>query len=159
MFWYEGINYKNYKKYGYKISSFEKHSLLTILATFFYIFLPSKKEFNLFLSSINPIEILKYISEIFNEIKNKGKLKLYEKIAFYKHKWTNKGFPFYLINFVIKKMKKKSVLWMFAYFIIKILQVLYLPICVLKEYILRILICLRYLVLSSFKDFILPNKL
>ena len=117
--------------------------IINRIFSFFFIILPSKKElyllFNFF--TFNFIKI--YFKALYEEA-FKIKLKQYEKNAFYTHKWSNKNFPFKLINFLISKInKKKNIIWIILYILLKILMFTFIPAVIVYEYIFRIMICFR----------------
>jgi len=160
LFWYEGINFKLYKKYNYKFKFIKNYSFIKIFFIIFFIILPSKIEIKNFFSLLNLSKIIYFFSYSFSEAFYPSKLKKYEKIAFYKHKWTHKNFPFYFYNFFIKKLKSSNNYgWKIIYLFIKLFQYIYLPICVLKEYLYRILICLKYYITILSTDVKFPKKL
>ena len=159
-FWFEGISYKLNKKYNYKFQFLKENLIFKVFLIIFFIMLPSKMEIINFFSSINFSKIAKFFSYSFIETLYPSKLKKYEKIAFYRHKWANKGFPFKFYNFFIKKLKNSnSYFWKIIYLFVKFFQCFYLPVCVLKEYLLRVLICLKFYFVTSTTNFKFPKKL
>ena len=160
LYWYEGINFLINSKYNYKFQYFKEKSVYKIFLIIFFVILPSKVEIKNFFSSINLLKIKSFFSYGFYEALHPTKLKKYEKIAFYRHKWANKGFPFKFYNFFIKKLKNSnSYFWKIIYLFVKFFQCLYLPVCVLKEYLLRVLICLKFYFVISTTNFKFPKKL
>ncbi len=140
--WINCLSYKFNKKYSYKNKSLN-FLFLNKLISFFFIMLPSKKELTLFFEYFS----FKFISVYFDALYKEAfqiKLKHYDKNAFYSHKWSNKYFPFKLINFVnIRVNKNKNIRWRIFYIILKSLMFAFIPAMIVFEYISRIVICLR----------------
>ena len=79
------------------------------------------------------------------EINNHSKLKIYEKYAFYNHKWTNARVPFKLYNFFIRYLKTNKFFGKIVYFIFKIIQYVFQPLFIILEYIYRVFFTLKIL--------------
>ena len=158
LFWINNLVNKFNKIYSYKIKKKSFSSISTFL-TFIFIFLPSKKEFS-FLFEFFSVKFLKtYMNSLYKELIS-TKLKKYEKHAFYHHKWSNKNYPFKLINFLIIRLnKKKNILWILLYMIFKLLMYVILPINIIIEYVLRIVICIKVYFRNIFNLRFFPKKL
>ena len=90
----------------------------------------------------------------------KIKLKNYEKNAFYHHKWSNKNYPFGLINFLISKVKhEKFFIWKILYILLKLLIFASIPFAIFLEYVLRVYICLKTYFKNIFGLRFFPKKL
>jgi len=143
LFWLNNLIKKFNKKYSYKTNK-EKFTVLkfNIILSFFFIFLPSKKELNLFTNFFTFKFMKSYMEALYLEV-FKIKLKLYEKNAFYFLKWSNKNLPFLLINFLNTRLnQKKNVIWIFFYILLKLLMFVFIPVVIILEYFLRIVFCL-----------------
>ena len=143
LFWLNNLIKKFNKKYSYKTNK-EKFTVLkfNIILSFFFIFLPSKKELNLFTNFFTFKFMKSYMEALYLEV-FKIKLKLYEKNAFYFFKWSNKNYPFRLINFLNTRLnQKKNVIWIFFYILLKLLMFVFIPVVIILEYFLRIVFCL-----------------
>ena len=142
LFWLNNLINKFNKIYSYKINEASFSAINTILS-FFFIFLPSKKELSLFLDFFTIKFINNYMKALYKEL-FKIKLKQYEKNAFYFHKWSNKNYPFKSINFIIVRLnKKKNFIWIIFYILLKLFMFVSIPVAIILEYISRIIICLK----------------
>ena len=142
LFWLNNLIKKFNKIYSYKTNK-SKLKGINMILTFFFIFLPSKKELNLFLNLFTIKFFKDYFSALYQEI-FKIKLKQYEKNAFYFHKWSNRNYPFRLINFLnVRLNKKKNFVWIIFYIILKLFIFAFIPATIILEYISRIIICLN----------------
>ena len=91
---------------------------------------------------------------------NNKNVKLYEKNAFFYHKWSNKRFPFRLVNFFLRKLKsEKSLFWKLSYFFIKLFEFISMPLFMVTEYIERVIICQIKLTKILLGKNYLPSKL
>ncbi len=158
LFWLKNLTNKFNKVYSYETKEVY-FSLIYTFISFFLIFLPSKKELFLLLNYFTPNFFYKYMSALYDEV-FKIKLKAYEKNAFYFHKWSNKNYPFEIINFLISKLnKKKFFIWTLFYIILKLIMFAFIPLIILLEYISRIIICLKVYFKNIFGLRSFPKKL
>ncbi len=158
LYWLNNLTNKFNRKYSYKTNE-SNFSLINTLISFFLIFLPSKREILLFYDYCSYKFWLDYMKELYREI-FKIKLKKYEKNAFYHHKWSNKNYPFRLINFLILKVKdEKFFIWKILYILLKLLIFASIPFAIFLEYILRVYICLITYFKNIFGLRFFPKKL
>ena len=142
IYWINSLSNGFNNKYSYKNKSLN-FLFLNKLISFFFIMLPSKKELTLFFEFFSFKFMIVFFDALYKEA-FQIKLKRYEKNAFYSHKWSNKYFPFKLINFVnIRVNKNKNIKWRIFYIILKSLMFAFIPAMIIFEYISRIVICLR----------------
>jgi len=158
LFWVNNLIRNFNKKYSYTVENLNFLGLNNIL-TFFFILLPSKKEVTLFCNYFTPKFICIYMKALYEEA-FKIKLKQYEKHAFYLHKWSNKKFPFRLINFLnIRLNKNKNIVWIIFYIVLKLFMFVSIPAVIVIEYISRIILCLRVYFKNMLGLRFLPKKL
>ena len=143
------------KKYNYNHKK-NNFLILKYFLTFILIILPSKIELKSFFNFFRLSFIFNFFKVLFIEIKKK-KIIFYENNAFYYHKWSNKYFPFSIINFILKK--KSNFFWLVIYFLIKFFLLLIMPIFTIFEYSTRILLCYGVLFKVIFNLRFFPSKL
>ena len=97
LYWLNNLTNKFNRKYSYKTNETD-FSLINTMISFLLIFLPSKREILLLCDYCSYKFWFDYMKELYREV-FKIKLKKYERNAFYYHKWSNKNYPFRLINF------------------------------------------------------------
>tara|TARA_B100000780_G_scaffold275908_1_gene243478 strand:+ start:619 stop:1989 length:1371 start_codon:yes stop_codon:yes gene_type:complete len=142
LFWLNNLIKSFNKTYSYKTNKVN-FSIINTTLSFFFIFLPSKKELNLFITFFTIKFIKNYIISLYVEV-FKIKLKQYEKNAFYFHKWSNKNYPFRSINFLNRKLNKnKNIFWVLIFILLKLFMFAFIPVAIVIEYISRIVICLK----------------
>ena len=145
------------KKYKYDYN--KKNPLLfNYFLTFLFIFLPSKMELKLFLNFFKLNFIFDFLKKLFLEINTK-KLIFYENNAFYFHKWSNKYYPFKIINFLLKSKRKLNFFWILIYFLFKLFSFLVFPVLIIFEYLSRILLCQGVFAKVLLNKRFFPNKL
>ena len=158
LYWLNNLTNKFNSKYSYKTNE-SNFTVINTLISFLLIFLPSKREVLLFYQFFSYKFWLDYMKELYKEV-FKIKLKNYEKNAFYHHKWSNKNYPFRLINFLISKVQdEKFFIWKIIYILLKLLIFASIPFVILLEYILRVLICLKTYFKNIFGLRFFPKKL
>ena len=158
IFWVNNLIKKFNKTYSYKINKSNFRGI-NIILTFFFIFLPSKKELSLFLTFFSIKFINTYIRALYQEA-FRIKLKEYEQNAFYFHKWSNKNYPFKSINFLnVRLNKKKNFVWIIFYITLKLFIFAFIPAIIILEYISRIIICLKVYFKNILDLRFLPKKL
>ena len=162
-FFYHELHWLNYlsltfnKKYKYDYNKKNPLSFNYFL-TFLFIFLPSKMELKLFLNFFKLNFILDFFKKLFLEI-NTRKLIFYENNAFYFHKWSNKYYPFKIINFLLKSKRKLNFFWILIYFLFKLFSFLVFPVLIIFEYLSRILLCQGVFAKVLLNKRFFPNKL
>ena len=162
-FYYHELNWLNKlslsfnQKYNYNYNK-RNFFLFDYFLTFFFIMLPSKKELKVFLNYFKFNFIFNFFKKLFMEISNK-KIIYYENNAFYFHKWSNKYYPFKIINFLLRKKKTQNFYWIAIYFLFKIFSFLVFPVFIIFEYLLRVLICYGVLAKILFNRRFFPKKL
>ena len=90
---------------------------------------------------------------------NTKKILFYERNAFYFHKWSNKYYPFTLINLLTKKKANHSIFWIFFYFLFKFFLFLIFPFLIIFEYFSRIFLCYGVFIKVLFNRRFFPKKL
>jgi len=158
LYWLKFLTHTFNKKYKY-ISSRKKINLIGYILTLIFILIPSKKEFTLFFNFFNYYFIKSYFCNLYKEAFVQ-KIKLYEKNAFYHHKWSNKFYPFNLINFFNKKINlKKSFFWQFSYLSLKSVFFFLFPLVLFCEYLIRIIFCYNILIKNILSLRFYPKKI
>ena len=157
LYWlnYLSLTFNKRYKYNYNKKNF---TLLNYFLTFLFIFLPSKAELKLLLNFFKLNFILNFFKKLFLEI-NSRKLIFYENNAFYFHKWSNKYYPFKIINFLLKKKKNYSFFWISIYFLFKLFLFLTVPAFIIFEYLSRIILCYGIFLKVAFNKRFFPLKL
>ncbi len=152
---YLSLTFNQKYKYNYNKKGF---LFLNYFLTFLFIFFPSKTELKLFLNFFKLNFIVNFFKKLCLETNTK-KLIFYENNAFYFHKWSNKYYPFKIINFLLKKKKNSNLFWISIYFLFKTLLFFAFPALIIFEYISRILICYGVLAKILFRKRFFPIKL
>ena len=157
LYWINNLSLTFNQKYNYKYSK-KSFFLFNYFLTFIFITLPSKTELNLFLNYFKINFILNFFKKLFYEMNTK-KILFYERNAFYFHKWSNKYYPFTLINLLTKKKANHSIFWIFFYFFFKFFLFLIFPFLIIFEYFSRIFLCYGVFIKVLFNRRFFPKKL
>ena len=159
LFWLDYLSQPYNKKFNYISLYNYKKNVFYFLLIFFFIFIPSKREFEIAKKYFQLKYLKEYFIKLYQETSTKNII-LYEKNAFYFHKWSNKRFPFKLFNFFLRKLKnEKNLFWKLSYFFIKLFEFILMPFFMVMEYIERIIICQIVLTKIFLGKNYLPSKL